>query len=126
MASVYSPHHVIYYGLAPTIEEGPRQIVKTYTVAAPGTIFDSLTKEIQMKEMSFVQGCYFNNKLGGGIITLLASQSEQSIEIANKSQGYLPLFWGQEPEFSITFAAAGTFVISFCNVPIAPMVWATT
>lgn len=126
MPSPLSIQHKHYYGLAPVIEEGPRLLVKTYTVAAPGIVYDNLTKEIMMKEISFVQGVYFNNKLGGGIVTLLGSQAEQSIEIANKTQGFMPLFWGQEPEFSVTFAAAGTVVFHFVNVPIAPLIWATT
>lgn len=126
MVSPLSVQHKIFYGLAPTIEEGPRTLTKVYTVLAAGPVGDNLTKEIQMKEISFIQGCYFNNKSGGGIITLLGSQAEQSIEIANKTQGYMPLFWGQEPHFTITFAAAGTFIITFCNVPVAPYIWATS
>lgn len=126
MPSILSVQHKIYYGLAPTIEEGPRTITKVYTAAGALVIPDNLTKEIQMKEISFIQGCYFNNKAGGGIVTLLGSQAEQSIEFANKSQGFMPLFWGQEPEFTVTFAAAGTFIIAFCNVPIAPYIWSTT
>jgi hypothetical protein len=118
--------HRHYYGLAPTIEEGPRLIVKSYVVAGAQAVYDNLTKEIMMKEISFVQGCYFNNKLGGGTVTLLGSQAEQSIEFANKTQGFMPLFWGQEPEFSVTFAAAGTFTIHFVNVPVAPLIWTTT
>jgi hypothetical protein len=126
MASTFSVQHKHFYGLAPTLDEGPRTIVKTYTVAAATTILDNLTKEIMQKEISFVQGMYFNNKLGGGIVTLLGSQAEQSIELANKTQGFLPLFWGQDPEFSVTFAAAGTVVFHFVNIPVAPQLWVTT
>lgn len=126
MASIFSVQHKIFYGLAPTIEEGPRSLLKTYVALAADIQYDNLVKEIQMKEVSFIQGCYFNNKLGGGIITLTAGQAEQSIEIANKTQGFLPLLWGQEPHFSIGFAAAGTFSIQFINVPIAPYIWSTT
>jgi len=125
MASALSIQHRHYYGLAPSLEEGPRTIIKSYTVAGPQTVFDNLTKEIMAKEISFVEGMYFNNKLGGGIVTLLGSQAEQSIEIANKTQGYMPLLWGQEPEFSLTFAAAGTIVLHFVNVPVAPYIWLT-
>lgn len=126
MPTPLSVQHRHFYGLAPTLDEGPRCLVKTYTIGAAGTIPDNITKELQMKEMSFVQGMYFNNKLGGGIVTLLGSQAEQSIEIANKTQGYMPLLWGLNPEFSVTFATAGTIVIHFLNIPIAPYIWATT
>lgn len=126
MPSPLSLQHRHYYGLAPTIEEGPRLIVKSYNIAAAGVVYDNLTKEIMMKEISFVQGCYFNNKLGGGVVTLSLLQAEQSIEIANKTQGFLPLFWGQEPEFALTFAAAGTITFHFVNVPVAPYIWTTT
>jgi hypothetical protein len=126
MVSPFSVQHRHFYGLAPTIEEGPRLLVKSYTVVGAATLFDNLTKEIMQKEMSFVQGVYFNNKLGGGIVTLVGLQAEQSIELANKTQGFLPLFWGPEPEFSVTFAAAGTVTFHFVNVPVAPQIWTTT
>ena len=123
MASTFSVQHRIFYGLAPTIEEGPREIVKVYTFAGAGTQADNLTKEIMQKEISFIQGMYFNNKSGGGIITLSSRQGEQSIEIANKTQGFMPLFWGMDPEFEITAAAAGTVQFNFVNVPVAPYIW---
>jgi hypothetical protein len=126
MASPFSVQHRHYYGLAPAIEEGPRLIVKSYTVAGPQILFDNLTKEIMNKQISFIQGVYFNNKLGGGIVTLSGLQAEQSIELANKTQGFLPLFWGPEPEFSVNFAAAGTVTFHFVNIPVAPQIWTTT
>lgn len=126
VGSPFSVQHRHYYGLAPTIEEGPRLLVKNYTVAGAGAIQDNLTKELMAREMSFVQGMYFNNKLGGGIVTLLGSQAEMSIEIANKTQGFLPLFWGPDPEFTVTFAAAGTIIFHFVNIPVAPQIWTTT
>lgn len=126
MVSAISLPHKHYFGLAPTLDEGPRQLAKTYTIAAAGTIPDNITKEIQMKEISFIQGFYFNNKLGGGIVTLLCRQAEMGIEFANKTQGFLPFFFPQEPEFEIIFAAAGTFSINFSNIPIGPLIWPTT
>src|SRR5882762_25858 len=106
MATSFSVQHRIFYGLAPAIDEGPREIIKSYTFAAAGTQADSLTKEILAKELSFIQGMYFNNKAGGGIMTLFSRQYEMSIEIANKTQGFMPLFWGNDPEFEVTAAAA--------------------
>lgn len=122
----FSVQHKHFYGLAPTILEGPRLLVKTYTAAGASVTLDELTKEMQMAEMSFVQGMYFNNKSGGGIVTLFNRQAEQSIEIANKTQGYMPLLWGQDPHYEVTFAAAGTIIFHFLNVPIAPYIWTTT
>lgn len=123
MATPFSVQHRIFYGLAPSKDEGPRQLIKTYTFGAPGTQSDNLTKEMMAKEISFVQGMYFNNKLGGGIMTLLSRQTEQSIEIANKTAGFMPLFWGNDPEFEVIAAAAGTIQFNFVNVPVAPYIW---
>lgn len=126
MASAFSVQHRIFYGLAPRIEQGPRMLVKSYVAAGAGDIGDNLTKEMLESEIEFIQGMYFNNKAGGGIVTLNFYQSEVSIEIANKTQGFLPLFVGQEPHFIMTFAAAGTLRLNFVNVPVAPYIWATT
>lgn len=123
MASSFSVQHRIFYGLAPPIDEGPREIIKVYTFAGAATQQDNVTKEMMAKEMSFIQGMYFNNKAGGGIITLLSRQYEMSIEIANKTQGFMPLFWGNDPEFEVIAAAAGTVQFNFINVPVAPYIW---
>lgn len=126
MASGFSVQHRMFYGLAPSVLTGPRFITKSYTVGGAGVVPDELTKELQMQEMEFIQGMYFNNKSGGGAVTLLNRQSEISIELANKTQGYMPLFWGQDPSFEVQFAAAGTVFFAFCNVPVAPYIWTTT
>jgi len=75
------------------------------------------------KEISFVQGMYFNNKAAWHH-DVAFSQYEQSIEIANKTAVHA-LFWGNDPEFEV-IAAAAERCNSISSTYQWPYIWTVT
>lgn len=118
-----SVQHKIYNQLAPTVEEGPRCLVKQYVLAANVFQGDNLTMEVMEQQMSFVQTLWFDTTLMTAMVQFVSERTEQTLELPKLSQGYIPILAGPELHFRVLSTGTGTLNLIFINVPMPAIIW---
>lgn len=128
------PHNI---GLAPTQEQGARitvPLLLTSMFLANNVPFGSVaTADLTMEDaegaINNIQTMYVDASLCPSAMLLYFPESQQTVWIAAKSQGYYPIAVGSQGQIQaknfVPGGAGYTISIQFLNVPVPPCVWST-
>lgn len=105
--------------------EGPKAIPVTvpYASLGAGDVLLDFTLVFQQKKISVIQTLYMNNVNGSGRITIVSTETGQSISVAAGAQAYIPIMAGREPKFIVTSQTADDLPLAFINVPMPAVYW---
>lgn len=98
-------------------DEGPRALKWDLNFAAAETQTIDLLLAVQQKQITVVQGAFFNN-VDGPDIEIEISETEQKFTLKAGTQGVLQMLTTQVPKFNIKSSGAGSVRLHFVNFPV--------
>lgn len=98
-------------------DEGPRALKWDLNFAGAEEQEIDLMLAVQQKQITVVQGAFFNN-VNGPDVEIEISETEQKFTLKAGTQGVLQLLTTQVPRFTINSSGAGSVRFHFVNFPV--------
>lgn len=114
----------VYNGRFPT--QGPKVVPVPLDFSLQQSFTIDLTQSARLKQIDIIQGVFFDNSLNTTPLTIVTKTTNQNLSCPGSSQGYLPLFAGDTPIFTVTCQGGHRATIFFNNIPLPAAVWPAT
>ena len=128
MSAILKPslqHVVLNYGLhAP---EGPKGLFYTLDFSVNTSYDFDLTQEQRAGMLDFCTTMWLDNTgAGASRLSVIVPQSQQTVHLLAKQQGYLPIMFGSDLKCTIITDLAGAnnvVQVGFLNFDAGPLIW---
>lgn len=108
-------------------DEKPVQIAFTMNFNGVDEYEASLKNLIDAKKLTAIRGIFYDNARNNTDVVLSIENTQQTILMPLRTQGYLPLLMNTEADFVLsTVSGTGVFKISLLNFIIQPYMWSAT
>lgn len=104
-------------------KNGPQEIPLVFDLTAVQSYTVDLSNVQAQGKFEFIQGAYVDNSLNAQKLFLVCGGTGHSVTIPPNSQGFVPLFFSQNPVLQVSTTGAVAVPIKLYNVPMPAIIW---